>query len=252
MGWILVQPNNSDASTVALALLCLDGICTFDLTMNGARLRPLRFGSCSCAEQERHSHSFVGEAACCCWAVSQNRKFLWGSKFFWLCDCSAIKEILDHDGPIHQICRWAQELLGCFFQVFHRPACMIKDVDGLKRFNHPLVAQHHQVALQLCLANRTTRPAAYEPAVFHSHNPLKCVSQVSPLVAAPPPPCPSTVMTMVSHPAPLVAPPIAASYLLHALLTNLPVRFRPLPGIPSVTDPSIGRKTFQQFSARNI
>jgi hypothetical protein len=40
-----MQPNNSDASTVALALLRSDGVCTFDLTMNGARLRPIRFGS---------------------------------------------------------------------------------------------------------------------------------------------------------------------------------------------------------------
>jgi hypothetical protein len=48
MGWILMQPDNSEASIVALALLHSDGICTFDLTMNGACLRPVRFGSRSC------------------------------------------------------------------------------------------------------------------------------------------------------------------------------------------------------------
>jgi hypothetical protein len=131
MGWILMQPDNSDASKTALALLRSEGTCTFDTTMNGARLRPVRFGSRSCTERERHFHSFVGEAACGRWAISQNRKFLWGSEFFWLCDCSAIKEILEYDGPIHQIRRWAQELLGYFFQVFHRPARMMRDVDGL-------------------------------------------------------------------------------------------------------------------------
>jgi hypothetical protein len=123
MGWILMQPNNSEASIVALALLHSDGICTFDLTMNGARLRPIRFGSRSCSERERHFHSFVGEAACGRWAISQDRKFLWGSEFFWLCDCSAIKEILEYDGPIHQIRRWAQELLGYFFHVRLPSAC---------------------------------------------------------------------------------------------------------------------------------
>jgi hypothetical protein len=41
MGWILMQPDNSEASIVALALLHFDCICPFDLTMNGARLRPI-------------------------------------------------------------------------------------------------------------------------------------------------------------------------------------------------------------------
>jgi hypothetical protein len=233
MGWILMQPDNSDASKTALALLRSEGTCTFDTTMNGARLRPVRFGSRSCTERERHFHSFVGEAACGRWAISQNRKFLWGSEFFWLCDCSAIKEILEYDGPIHQIRRWAQELLGYFFQVFHRPARMMRDVDGLTRFDHPLVAKHLQVALQLYLDDRAARPAAYEPAVFYSHNPLKCVSHVSPLVATPTSSRATTLMSL--------APPstcAVASYPSHALLTNLPVRFRPLPGI-SDADPSI-------------
>jgi hypothetical protein len=106
MGWILMQPDHSPASTTTLALLRSTGSCTFDLTMNGARLRPIRFGSRSCTEREHHFHLFVGEAACGWWAISQNRKFLWGSEFFWLCDCSAVKEILEYDGPIHQIRRY--------------------------------------------------------------------------------------------------------------------------------------------------
>jgi hypothetical protein len=88
MGWILMQPDDSGASKVALALLCSDGICNFDVTISGARLRPICFGSRSCTEHERHYHSFVGEAGCGGWSISQNRKFLWGSEFFWLCDCS--------------------------------------------------------------------------------------------------------------------------------------------------------------------
>jgi len=236
MGWILMQPDNSDASKAALALLRSEGICQFDLTMNGARLRPIRFGSRSCTERECHYHSFVGEAGCGRWAISQNRKFLWGSEFFWLCDCSAIKEILEYDGPIHQIRRWAQELLGYFFQVFHRPARMMKDVDGLTRlYENPLVATHLQVALQLYLADRAARPAAYDSAVFHSDNPLKCISHVSP-------PVPVTTCTLrtdhVVQPASPSVTVSAASYPNHALVANLPVRFRPSPTLP-IDDPSL-------------
>jgi hypothetical protein len=125
MGWILMQPNDSDASAVALALLRSEGTCNFDVTMNGARFCPIRFGSRSCTEHECHYHSSGGEAGCGRWAISQNRKVLSGAELFWLCDCSAIKEILGYDGPIHQIHQWAQELLGYFFQVFHRPARMM-------------------------------------------------------------------------------------------------------------------------------
>ena len=223
MGWILMQPDDSDASKVALALLRSDGICDFDVSMKGARLRPIRFGSRSCTERERHYHSFVGEAGCGRWGISQNRKFLWGSEFFWLCDCAAVKEVLEYDGPIHQIRRWAQELLGYFFQVFHRPARMMRDVDGLtRRFDHPLVSQHLTLAFQLYTADRAARPAAYDPAVFYSANPLKCVSHVSSVVALP-----------VSSPN-----PIAESFPMQATISNLPLRFRPIRGIPP-DDPSI-------------
>jgi hypothetical protein len=124
MGWILMQPDDSTASVSALALLRAEGICLFDITMKGASLRPVRFGSRGCTEMESHLHSFVGEAGCGRWGISQNRKYLWGSEFFWMCDCSAVCEILEYEGPIHQIRRWAQELLGYHFQVFHRPARM--------------------------------------------------------------------------------------------------------------------------------
>jgi hypothetical protein len=110
MGWILMQPDDSDASAAELALFRSDGICNFDVTMNGARLRPIRLGSRGCTERERHYHSFVGEAGCGRWAISQNREFLWGAEFFWLCGCSAITGILEYDGPIHQIRRFLSSL----------------------------------------------------------------------------------------------------------------------------------------------
>ena len=140
MGWILLQPDNSDKSKIALAKLYATGICDFDLTMGGARLRPTGFGSRGCLEQEGHYHSFVGEAGTGRWSISQNKDKLWGAEFFWLCDCSAIKEVLEYTGDIHQVRRWAQELLGYHFRIFHRPARMMRDVDGLtRRFDNPLL-----------------------------------------------------------------------------------------------------------------
>jgi hypothetical protein len=98
-----MQPDDSPASVAATTRLLEDGIWDFDTTMGGARLRPIRFDSRKCTEQERHFHFFVGETTCGRWAISKHKKFLWGTFFSWLCDCSAIKEVLEYDGPIHVI-----------------------------------------------------------------------------------------------------------------------------------------------------
>jgi hypothetical protein len=90
MGWVLMQPDSSASSIQALHHLRLEGTCKFDVTMHGARLGAICFGSCGCMDREQHFHFFVGEAACGCRSISQNRKFLWGAEFFWL--CSAMRE----------------------------------------------------------------------------------------------------------------------------------------------------------------
>ena len=112
MGWIMMQPADDDESIAATKILLETGECLFDLTKNGARLRPTGFGSRACLPQESKYHSFVGEAACGRWAIGQNRKYLWGVRFWWMCDCKAVREILEYSGVIDMICRWAQELLG--------------------------------------------------------------------------------------------------------------------------------------------
>ena len=98
MGWILMQPADDEESKIAMAHLQRTGECLFDLSLKGFRLKPVSFGSCSCNENERNFHSFTGEAACGKWAIGQNRKYLLGGHFFWMCDCSAMKEILDYEG----------------------------------------------------------------------------------------------------------------------------------------------------------
>ena len=172
-GFILMQPDDSDESTAALEHLRKTGECKFDLTLKGARLRPIRFGSRRCTEKETHYHSFVGEAAVGRWGIGMNRKFLWGSEFYWLCDCSGVKEILEYDGPIHQVRRWAQELLGYFFHIVHRPARMMADVDAFTRRYGPLVTAYLVRAYAMHTASKTQHPAAYDPSMFADH-PTKC------------------------------------------------------------------------------
>jgi hypothetical protein len=92
----------------------------------------------------------------------------------------------------------------------------MRDVDGLTRhYDNPLITQHLTVALQLYTADCAARPTAYNPAVFHSHDPFKCLSTVPSTVAVPPP-CPSV--------------PIATAYPYHSIMTNFPLRFSPSPG----------------------
>jgi hypothetical protein len=176
MGYILMQPSNTADSLAALAILKAGGENLFDLLMNGARLRPVRFGSRRCNDREHHYHSFVGEAGAGRWAISQCRKYLWGAHFYWLCDCSAMKEILEYDGEIHQIRRWAQELLGYHFTIVHRPSRMMRDVDSLTRMYEPLVRQYITRAAELLASDRSDRPFAYSAVSFAIGNPFKCTA----------------------------------------------------------------------------
>ena len=50
-------------SIKATALLNEKGECYFELTKDGAILKPVAFGSRSCNDNEQKFHSFVGEVA---------------------------------------------------------------------------------------------------------------------------------------------------------------------------------------------
>jgi hypothetical protein len=56
MGWVLMQLDDSASSIQALHHLRSEGTCKFDVTMHGARLRAIRFGSRGCTDRERHFH----------------------------------------------------------------------------------------------------------------------------------------------------------------------------------------------------
>ena len=161
MGFILMQPDDSEASKEALVHLTDQADADFDATSNGARLRPILFGSRHCSTKERHFHSFVGEAACGRWAIGQMRKYLWGTHFYWITDCIALHEFLEYDGPIHQVKQWTQELLGYFFTVIHHPAHMLKDIDAISHLYDPLIIHYNQMAFNLLQATKTEFPNAF-------------------------------------------------------------------------------------------
>ena len=166
MGWILMQPADDEESVRATELLRTTGECLFDLCKNGARLRPIAFGSRACTDMERKLHSFLGEVASGRWAISQNKRFLWGCHFYWLCDCSAVKEVIEYEGAISYVCRWSQELLGYHFDIVHRHNRMMVDVDSLTRRYGKIVAQHMAIAYALRQSDETARPQAYSKEAF--------------------------------------------------------------------------------------
>lgn len=173
MGWILMQPADDEESKIAMDHLQVTGNCLFDLSLKGARLKPVVFGSRSCSGNEHNFHSFTGEAACGRWAIGQNRKYLWGNHFFWMCDCSAMKEIFDYGGNIPMVCCWAQELLSYMYSVLHRSHRMMIDVDALTRRFGPLIATHCNIAKLIHDRDVAMRPLAYESSTLHRSTTLK-------------------------------------------------------------------------------
>ena len=83
-----------------------------------------------------------------------------------MCDCNAIKEIIEYDGSIHQLKRWTQELLAYEFVIIHRVAAMMKDVDSISRYVGPLVHQYNMTTVRLHSEDDTKRPFTYNFDIF--------------------------------------------------------------------------------------
>ena len=163
MGAILMQPDSSPESQAALAHLDSTGEFLFDSSLGGPRLRPVFFQSRRCTEKESHFHSYVGESAAGRWAIGKFRSYLWGAKFYWITDCSAVKALVEYDGSNHMLQRWAQDLLGYDFEVVHRSERMMRDVDALSRLHHPLVAKYMATAVALRAESFDRNPALFCP-----------------------------------------------------------------------------------------
>ena len=176
MSYILMQPANNTAAQEALALLQAGGDNLFDTMIQGARLRPVRFGSRKCTRRESFLHSFFGEAGAGRWSMGQCRRYLWGAHFYWFCDCKDVQAILFYEGPIHALSRLAQELFAYNFTCLHRPARMMVDVDALNRLYDkcdPLIKADIVLTQQASADHQAASPFAYDAAAFPDHA-LRC------------------------------------------------------------------------------
>ena len=79
-----------------------------------------------------------------------------------------MKELLEYDGCIPMISRWAQELLGYHFTVIHRPTRMMRDVDAITCLFGPIISHHMTIALILSEKDKSMRPDAYYAKSFKS------------------------------------------------------------------------------------
>ena len=71
MGWIIMQPADDKESVVAAIHLLKTGICLFDISISGARLKPIAFGSRGCDENEKLSFFYRGR---CMWLMVHHSK----------------------------------------------------------------------------------------------------------------------------------------------------------------------------------
>jgi len=209
MSYILMQPADDAAARDAIRILSDGGPNMFDTLMSGARLRPVRFGARRCTVRESHLHSFTGEAMAGRWSMAQCRRFLWGAAFYWLCDCNSVKEVLTYEGPLHAVCRLAQELFGYHFTVVHRPNRMMRDVDALNRMYGPLVSVYEEKIISDTHADSVTRPFSFQTQAFPKFA-IKCPDQATPDSTPSAP-----IALLCVHPDSTYAPP--------ALFTNYPV-----------------------------
>ena len=69
MGLILMYPSDDDESQHVMRTFQETGEYLFDLSKNGARLKPISFCSRLCTYFEHKYHSFVGETACLRWEI---------------------------------------------------------------------------------------------------------------------------------------------------------------------------------------
>ena len=85
----------------------------------------------------------------------------YGGFLFWMCDCTTVKEILEYFGPVHQLRRWSQKLMGYEYAFTHWLAKMMKDIDALSRHFGKNEAAYLVQAVHMRRHDLVERPAAY-------------------------------------------------------------------------------------------
>ena len=136
MGAVLLQADTTPPAQAAETRERNGGRCEFDRTKSGIRLRPLAFIDRITSASERSYHSYVGEVAAGRWAIGKFYKFLYGSEFTWLTDCSSVQHFMTAESRVdHRLQCWKAELSQFAFTVEHRPALMLTECDTLSRYN---------------------------------------------------------------------------------------------------------------------
>ena len=135
MGYVLCQPDDSEAAIQAIQEEDTGGKCQFDLCLSKLRLHPVLFGSRKCLNNERYFHSFVGEATAAAWAITKNRHFLWAHPFTLLTDYNALVWLMSYKGNNAAIRRLMLEMTGYWFTIEHRPNKMMADPDYWSRLD---------------------------------------------------------------------------------------------------------------------
>ena len=148
------------------------------MSKNGAQSRPLSFEYSSCTYFESKYHQFVGEKSCGRWEIGQNRHFLWGQHFWWLCDCASIKEILEHKFSIPMTCRWDQELRGNHFSIVHQSNKMTTDGNALISRFGKFISQYCIIDSILYSTDKQRILKAYEESVLTKDNIVKIILDI--------------------------------------------------------------------------
>ena len=175
MGYILMQLDNSLESITAIKHLDSTDGRLFDLTLFNPCLKPVLFNSLSNIFHENNYHSFVGDGACSRWVISRLCKYLWGIFFYWLCDCNAIKDILQCNGSVYQLKQWTKEHIGYKFVIIHCVATIMKNTDAISHYVDSFVYQYNITAARLYIEDVTERPFAYSFDVFIRYTSPHCV-----------------------------------------------------------------------------
>ena len=151
-----------------------------------------------------------------------------------MCDCSAVKDILEYEGSNPQL-RWCcQELMRYDFVVIHRCALMIKDVDALTRRFKKTIALHYMQAHLMRSRDKLHRPLAYDFDHFHTAPKVNHILPSSAFLINPQTPLPPVSAAVGVLPSKLsVAIPSSIPVLFHSA-----IRFSRVPShsiIPPVT-----------------
>ena len=96
-----------------------------------------------------------------------------GARFYYLCDCKPVSEILEYDGDVAMVSRWAQELLGYHFSVVHHLAYMLINGSSLTWRFGTITGQYIQVVSLLAHYDKIRRPDSYTSSLATTTNVTK-------------------------------------------------------------------------------